>query len=85
MGVPSFYWHLPIFFNIFQWDVDFFLDPQIGDEFEILFQREFESGIGKFCGYGKILYAAYHGRKNDFYAFFFITRLRKMGTALWIL
>ena len=45
------------FADIFAWDINFFVDPQVGDSFEILFEKKYAAG--RFTGYGDILAAKY--------------------------
>jgi murein DD-endopeptidase MepM/ murein hydrolase activator NlpD len=50
------------FTDIFQWDIDFFIDPQSGDRFRILFEKLFvqkPEGRKEFVRYGRILSATY--------------------------
>ncbi|EAQ32357.1 MULTISPECIES: peptidoglycan DD-metalloendopeptidase family protein [Idiomarina] len=52
--------------NIFGWDIDFALDLRKGDEFSVLFEREFVDG--EFVGYGKILAAEFVNQGEVFQA-----------------
>ena len=54
------------FADIFGWDVNFFIDPQKGDSFEIIFEKKFAEG--RFAGYGDILAARYVNRGHAFNA-----------------
>ncbi len=45
--------------DIFQWDIDFYIDPRKGDIFEILFEKLYIDG--KFFSYGRILSSRYKG------------------------
>jgi murein DD-endopeptidase MepM/ murein hydrolase activator NlpD len=45
------------FADIFAWDINFFIDPQEGDSFEIVFEKKFAEG--RFLGYGDIHAARY--------------------------
>jgi murein DD-endopeptidase MepM/ murein hydrolase activator NlpD len=45
------------FADIFAWDINFFVDPQKGDSFEIVFEKKFVEG--RFAGYGDIFAAQY--------------------------
>jgi murein DD-endopeptidase MepM/ murein hydrolase activator NlpD len=45
------------FADIFAWDINFFVDPQKGDSFEIVFEKKFAEG--RFVGYGDIFAAQY--------------------------
>jgi murein DD-endopeptidase MepM/ murein hydrolase activator NlpD len=44
--------------EIFAWDINFFLDPRVGDRFEVLFEKRYAEG--RFVGYGEVLAARYH-------------------------
>ncbi len=63
------------FSDIFQWDVDFLMDPRVGDRFAILFEKEFVSdgqgGKRTFVGYGDILAGAYIKRDTTLTAYGF--------------
>lgn len=61
---------LSAYADIFQWDVDFFIDTRRGDKFRILFEKRFiepEAGERQFVRYGRILAASYE-QANDSYA-----------------
>ncbi|HEX7510750.1 MAG TPA: peptidoglycan DD-metalloendopeptidase family protein [Chitinivibrionales bacterium] len=45
------------FADIFAWDINFFVDPQVNDSFEIIFDKKYSAG--RFMGYGDILAAKY--------------------------
>jgi len=45
------------FAEIFAWDINFFVDPQPGDSFELVVEKNFAEG--RFTGYGDILAARY--------------------------
>jgi murein DD-endopeptidase MepM/ murein hydrolase activator NlpD len=57
------------FAEIFAWDVDFYIDPQRGDRFRLLFEKKFK--CGQPVGYGRILAAEFlnHGRLLQAYRF----------------
>ncbi len=63
------------FSDIFQWDIDFFLDPRRGDSFGIYFEKQYvfdkNSGLPTFLRYGKILAAAYAQKDTTLIAFSF--------------
>jgi len=69
------------FTDILQWDVDFFIDPQRGDRFRILFEKLYVAAThnGKeFVRYGRILAASYEperaqnsGSTNEFITAFY--------------
>jgi hypothetical protein len=46
-----------MFADIFAWDINFFVDPQKGDSFEIVVEKKYAEG--RFTGYGNILAALY--------------------------
>ncbi len=59
---------LPVMFSqIFQWDIDFFIDPQKGDEFRLVYEKI--SCHNEFIEYGEILVAQYKSRNYDNIAF----------------
>jgi murein DD-endopeptidase MepM/ murein hydrolase activator NlpD len=54
------------FADIFAWDINFFVDPQPGDSFEMVIEKKFAEG--RFLGYGDILaarYITFNGRVYD--------------------
>jgi len=56
--------------NIFQWDIDFYIDPRNGDMFEVLFEKLYVRE--KFYGYGKILFVHYSGSAaGNNYAYYY--------------
>jgi len=59
--------------QIFQWDIDFFIDPQKGDKFKLIFEKYTNANDG-FVKYGKILVANYESKKIDETAYFFKTK-----------
>jgi murein DD-endopeptidase MepM/ murein hydrolase activator NlpD len=62
------------FANIFAWDVDFSHAVQPGDEFSILYERNFRvppEGERVYEGPGRILAARYHGGGGDVQAVYF--------------
>jgi len=64
---------LPVMFSqIFQWDIDFFIDPQKGDEFHLIYEKY--SHNGKFIKYGDILVAQYKSGNYDNIAYRFKTK-----------
>ncbi|HHE39224.1 MAG TPA: M23 family metallopeptidase [Candidatus Cloacimonetes bacterium] len=55
---------LPVMFSqIFQWDIDFFVDPQKGDEFHLVYEKI--SAENEFIDYGDILVAQYKSKDYD--------------------
>ncbi len=60
--------------DIFQWDLDFFLDPRRGDRFRMVFEKLFiekENGEREFVRYGRILAATYEQADTTYFACFF--------------
>lgn len=61
------------FSDIFQWDIDFFIDPRRGDRFRILFEKIYlqdpDTRRWEFTGYGDILAAAYEKADTVLVAF----------------
>lgn len=51
------------FTQIYQWDIDFFIDPRKGDKITILFEKY--SLNGKHVRYGNILAASYKSKRNE--------------------
>jgi len=47
------------FTDIFQWDIDFFIDPRVGDRFKIVYEKLYLPETSVFVKYGKILAAQY--------------------------
>ena len=65
---------LMAFTDIFQWDLDFFIDSQRGDRFRIFFEKLFveqEDGSREFARYGRILAAAYEQSDTSLIALYF--------------
>lgn len=57
--------------QIFQWDIDFLIDPQKGDQFRLVFEK-YKSG-DEFIRYGDILTAQYVSRNYDKIAYLYTT------------
>lgn len=57
--------------DIFQWDIDFFVDPQIGDEIRIVYEKFYTPETEQFVKYGKILAAQYISKSDTFTAIYF--------------
>jgi len=57
--------------DIFQWDIDFFIDPRIGDQFKIVYEKFYITESGEFVKYGKILAAQYISAADTFTAIYF--------------
>ena len=53
-----------MFSQIFQWDIDFFIDPQKGDKFQFAYEQIVNEN-GDFIEYGEILVANYSSRNYD--------------------
>ncbi|MCA9742038.1 MAG: M23 family metallopeptidase [Deferribacteres bacterium] len=63
------------FTNVFQWDIDFFTEPRVGDQFAMIFEKQFvtdeNTGRRSFLRYGKILAGAYLKQDSSYIAFNF--------------
>ncbi|MDZ7333196.1 MAG: M23 family metallopeptidase [candidate division KSB1 bacterium] len=57
--------------DIFQWDIDFFVDPQYGDEIRIVYEKFYTPETEQFVKYGKILAAQYISKTDTFTAIYF--------------
>jgi len=57
------------FSDIFQWDIDFFIDPREGDTCSIVYEAF--SHNGEILQYGNILAASYKGKLYDLTAYYF--------------
>ncbi len=57
------------FAEIFAWDVDFYIDPQRGDRFRVLFEKKFK--CGRPAGYRNILAAEFWNQGRRLQAFRF--------------
>jgi murein DD-endopeptidase MepM/ murein hydrolase activator NlpD len=68
--------------DIFQWDIDFFLDPRRGDRFRMVFEKLFiekEEGRREFVRYGRILAATYEQADTTYFACFFADSTARSG------
>lgn len=52
--------------NIFGWDIDFALDLRKGDEFSVIYEKEYVDG--EFAGYGRVLAAEFVNQDRKFQA-----------------
>ena len=65
------------FSDVFQWDIDFFVDPRVGDEFRILFESIHAldpakaDSVGDFVRYGRVLGGQYLGAGGEYTAVWF--------------
>lgn len=57
------------FSDIFQWDIDFFIDPREGDTCRLVYEAF--SNNGEILKYGDILAASYKGKNFDLTAYYF--------------
>ncbi|MBC8525934.1 MAG: M23 family metallopeptidase [Candidatus Cloacimonetes bacterium] len=57
------------FSDIFQWDIDFFIDPREGDSCKLVYEAF--TNNGKILKYGDILAASYKGKNFDLTAYYF--------------
>ncbi len=62
--------------QIFQWDIDFFIDPQKGDKFQAVFE-EYQNERGQFVKYGNILVANYDSKTYDETAYHYTNKKGK--------
>jgi murein DD-endopeptidase MepM/ murein hydrolase activator NlpD len=54
--------------QVFAWDIDFFRDPRVGDEYAVLVEKRYRDD-GLFLGYGDLLTARYHNQGRTFEAY----------------
>jgi murein DD-endopeptidase MepM/ murein hydrolase activator NlpD len=63
------------FTDIFQWDIDFFTEPRVGDRFAILFEKQFVvdrlTHLPSFLRYGEVIAGAYLKKDSSYIAFNF--------------
>lgn len=59
------------FSDIFQWDIDFFIDPRSDDRFKIIYEKFYLLETDEFIRYGKILAAQYISSIDTFTAIYF--------------
>jgi murein DD-endopeptidase MepM/ murein hydrolase activator NlpD len=63
--------------DVFQWDLDFFSDPQPGDEFRIVYEAYYvkdasrPDSVGPFVRYGRVLVGEYRQPQNRLVAVYF--------------
>ncbi len=71
------------FSDIFQWDIDFFIDPRAGDRFKILVEKQYvasaSSKTGQFYRYGRILAGQYIQNDTTFTAIYFDNPPKESG------
>ncbi|MFZ5518382.1 MAG: M23 family metallopeptidase [Candidatus Zhuqueibacterota bacterium] len=61
-----------LFTDIFQWDIDFFIDPRVGDEFKIIYEKYYLPQTGQFVKYGRIIAGQYiFSNKEELTALYF--------------
>lgn len=64
---------LPVMFTqIFQWDIDFFIDPQKGDRFNLIYEQYMDGD--KFVKYGEMLSAQYKSKNYSKIAYFYTNK-----------
>jgi len=63
--------------DIFQWDIDFFLDPRPGDSCKVVY--EVYKNNGDIIKNGNILAASYKGKNFDLTAYYFSSSNREFG------
>lgn len=57
------------FVDTLAWDMNFYTDCNVGDQFKLIVEKEYLGG--KFYKYGRVLAAEYRGRTGTFRAFWF--------------
>jgi murein DD-endopeptidase MepM/ murein hydrolase activator NlpD len=71
------------FSDIFQWDIDFFIDPRVGDRFKILVEKQYvgsdSSETGQFYRYGRILAGQYIQDDTTYTAIYFDNPPKESG------
>ncbi|NIA29980.1 MAG: peptidoglycan DD-metalloendopeptidase family protein [Actinobacteria bacterium] len=73
------------FSDVFQWDVDFFIDPRRGDEFRIVYEKIYEldpnklDSLGEFVRYGKVLAGQYNLNHHPLIAIYFNNAPKSSG------
>ena len=73
------------FSDVFQWDIDFFIDPRHGDEFRIVFEKFYlqdasqPDSVGEFVRYGKILAGEYNLDGQPLTAYYFDNHPKDSG------
>lgn len=73
------------FSDVFQWDVDFFIDPRRGDEFRIVYEKIYEldpnepDSLGEFVRYGKVLAGQYNLNHHPLIAIYFDNKPKSSG------
>ncbi|MBN1779112.1 MAG: peptidoglycan DD-metalloendopeptidase family protein [Candidatus Buchananbacteria bacterium] len=55
--------------NVFQWDVDFAMDPRVGDTFKLIYEERYLDG--QYVMPGRILAGKYVNDGTTYYAFYF--------------
>lgn len=64
--------------ELFAWDVNFYVDPQPGDRWKVIVEKQLLAG--KHYKYGRVLAAEYSGRVGTYRAFYWIPPGSKAGT-----
>ncbi len=62
-----------MFTQIFQWDIDFFIDPQKGDKFHVVYEKNMDDN-GNFVKAGNILAAKYSSKNYDEIAYLYTNK-----------
>lgn len=60
---------VPMFTDLFSWDINWYVDPRRGDRFRVRVEKRFLKG--KFYRYGKIIAAEYDGARGKSRVFYF--------------
>lgn len=69
------------FTDIFQWDIDFFIEPQVGDSYKMVYEAYYLNE--RFVKYGRVLAAQYCLSGKTFTAFYYDNQLGKGGYYDW--
>jgi len=73
------------FSDVFQWDIDFFIDPRPGDEFRIVYEKYYlfnpqrPDSLGAFTRYGRVLAGQYTLKGTPLTAIYFDNRPNDSG------
>jgi len=65
-----------MFTQIFQWDIDFFIDPQKGDKFHVVYEKKMDDN-GNFVKAGNILAAKYSSKNYDEIAYLYTNKKKE--------
>ena len=65
------------FVNLFSWDINWYADPRVGDQFRVIVEKRFLGD--KFYDYGRVLAAEYRGAKGRYRVFQYRWRSGREG------